>query len=159
MLDRHTIELSNEDKILFPQSNITKGDLITYYEKIAPYMLPFLYNRPLSMQRFPEGIHHEGFFQKNVGDYFPAWIKTVKIKKKEGGSVEYVLCNNAATLVYLANQACVVFHPMLCTMPKMHTPRYLIFDLDPGKASFDCVRATAQQIKKYWTVLTFLLLS
>jgi len=147
-LDGHTFELSNEDKILFPKSKITKGELIEYYKKVAPHMLPYLHNRPLSMQRFPEGIGHAGFFQKNAGDYFPSWIKTVTIAKKEGGSVEYVLCNNAATLIYLANQACIVFHPMLCMVPKIHTPRYLIFDLDPGRASFDMVRKTAQYIKK-----------
>ena len=97
-----TIELSNLTKELFPQDHITKGDIIQYYHDIADIMVPHMKNHPITMQRFPNGIAEEGFFQKNISDYFPSWIKSVPIKKQEGGIVRYALCNDPATLsIYL----------------------------------------------------------
>src|SRR4030042_5592029 len=100
-IDGHEIELSNEDKILFPQSKIAKGELIAYYEKIAPYLVPFITNHPITMHRFPDGIDEEGFYQKEIGAYFPSWIKRKTIKRRSNEKVvTYVVCNDAATLVY-----------------------------------------------------------
>jgi bifunctional non-homologous end joining protein LigD len=145
-IGKRTIELSNEDKILFPDG-FTKGDVITYYQTVAPYMLPLIKNRPLMMQRFPSGIEHEGFYQKNVGDYFPSWIKTERIAK-EGGSVDQVICNDAATLVYLANQACITLHAWLSRADKINYPDRMIFDLDPSTHDFKIIRSTALEFKK-----------
>jgi len=142
------IKSSRESKILFPQSNITKGDLLEYYQKIAPLMLPYLKNRPLVMQRFPDGITKEGFYHKNAPEYFPAWIKTINIPREDGKPVHYVLCNNKKTLLYLVNQATIVFHGWLSKINKLNYPDKMIFDLDPsGKAKFKDVQEAAKKIK------------
>jgi bifunctional non-homologous end joining protein LigD len=142
---KRVIELSNQDKQLFPEG-FTKGDVIDYYQAVAPYMVRLIKNRPLMMQRFPSGIEHEGFYQKNVGDYFPAWIKTVSVAK-EGGSVDHVICNDAATLVYLANQACITLHAWLSRYDKLNYPDRMIFDLDPSKHDFKMIRSIALEFK------------
>lgn len=144
-IGKHIIELSNQDKILFPDG-FTKGDVIEYYQAVAPHMLPLIKNRPLMMQRFPSGVEHEGFYQKNVGDYFPSWIKTVRVAK-EGGSVDQVICNDAATLVYLANQACITLHAWLSRADKLDYPDRMIFDLDPSKHDFKIIRSIALEFK------------
>ncbi|HRN78540.1 MAG TPA: non-homologous end-joining DNA ligase [Candidatus Dependentiae bacterium] len=146
---KYIIELSNEDKILFPKSKITKGDLINYYDRIAPVMIPYVKDRPLTMRRFPDGIATEGFYQKDIPDYFPSWIKSIAIKKSQGGTTAYVLCNHDATLVYIANQASIEQHIWLSRVSKLNYPDRMIFDLDPsGKASFTLVKWTAKTIKK-----------
>lgn len=142
------IEFTNQDKILFPKSKITKGDLIEYYKKIAPLILPYLKNRPLVMQRFPDGIEKEGFYHKNAPEYFPSWIKTFNIATKDNKPVHYVLCNNKKTLLYLVNQATIVFHGWLSKINKLNYPDKMIFDLDPaGKATFKEAQEAAKIIK------------
>jgi bifunctional non-homologous end joining protein LigD len=143
----HTIETSNEDKIFFPESGITKGDLIHYYKDIAPIMLPHVQDRPITMHRFPDGIEGEGFYQKEIPDYFPQWMDRVRIKKKEGGENEQVVCNNAAALVYLANQACITPHVWLSRTDKLNYPDKLVFDLDPPGDEFEPVRKAAYTLK------------
>jgi bifunctional non-homologous end joining protein LigD len=146
---RHTIKTSHEDKKLFLPSAITKGQLIDYYYKIAPFMIPYMKNHPVTMVRYPEGIKEEGFYHKDAPEYFPSWIKRVAIKKKEGGSVNYVVCNDQATLVYLANQNCITPHLWLSRIDKLDFPDRMIFDLDPSPGvSFSLVRWTALQLKK-----------
>ncbi len=144
-IDNHEIAITNPDKILFPKSKITKMALIEYYQAIAPIMLPYLKDRPLMMHRFPAGIADEGFYQKDVGDYFPDWIKRTTVPKREGGHNTYVVCNNAATLVYLANQACITPHIWLSRLDALDNPDRMIFDLDPGDGAngFAVVRQTA----------------
>lgn len=147
-IDKHEIELSNVDKILFPVSQITKGDLINYYQNIAPIMLTYMREHPIAMQRFPDGIAHEGFYQKNIDNYFPDWIDRVTIKRKsDARGVDYVVCNNAATLVYLANQAVVTIHLLLNTSDKLNYPDRMIFDLDPVQVSWPVLVEIAQQLK------------
>ncbi len=145
-LGRYVIEITNFDKILFPKSKITKGDLINYYAKVAQFMLPYTKDRPISMVRFPSGINKEGFFQKEAGSYFPKWIKTKKIKK-EDGHVNYVIINNAAILVYLANQACISPHIWLSKIDKINYPDRMIFDLDPSGIHFSKVQQAAILLK------------
>ena len=106
----HDVKITRPDKILFPEDGITKRDLVDYYRRIAPWILPHLRDRPLALERYPDGIDKPGFFQKTTPFYYPGWIETVTIKKKMGGTVRHVVCNNAATLVYLANQACLTPH-------------------------------------------------
>ena len=105
----HTIPLSRPDKLLFPESGVTKEDVVSYYRKIAPLILPHLKDRPLTLQRFPDGIDENGFYQKEAGDYFPDWITAREIKT-ESEVKHQVICNDEATLVYLANQACITPH-------------------------------------------------
>src|SRR5437868_487665 len=96
------VKLSSLDRVLFPADGITKGDVINYYQRIAPVMLPHIENRPLMLQRFPNGIDEDGFFQKNIASYFPKWIKRVTVDKN-GGTVTHAIANDADSLVYLAN--------------------------------------------------------
>jgi bifunctional non-homologous end joining protein LigD len=149
-LDGHEVKLSSQDKILFPKSKITKGDLVSYYQRIAPYMIPLIYNHPLTLRRFPNGITHEGFYQKEVSAYFPKWIKRKEIKRRSVDEfVTYAIGNDTATLVYLANQGTLVFHIWLSTAQKITHPDRMIFDLDPSNnRSWPQIKKTAKQIKK-----------
>src|SRR5215469_15897700 len=108
-VDGHDVNITRPEKILFPEDGITKGDLIRYYQRISPWMLPHLKDRPLAMQRFPDGIDQPGFFQKAIARYYPGWIRRVTVQK-QGGAVTHVVCDDMATLVYLANQASVTPH-------------------------------------------------
>jgi bifunctional non-homologous end joining protein LigD len=140
---RHDVELTRTAKGLFPADGITKGDLIGYYRRIAPWMLPHLQDRPLAMERYPDGIDQPSFFHKAVPSYFPDWIKRVTVKKA-GGTITHVVCNNEATLVYLANQACITPHIWLSRIDKLCCPDQMVFDLDPSSETFEPVRATAR---------------
>jgi bifunctional non-homologous end joining protein LigD len=146
----HTIELTHSDKLLFPADalhprDITKGELIDYYLRIADTMLPYLRDRPLSMERYPEGIGGERFIQKDVPEYFPPWIERIEVAKKTGGEITQMLCNNPATLVYLANQDCITPHPWLSRKDALDYPDKLVFDLDPP-GEFTPVRQGAGHI-------------
>jgi bifunctional non-homologous end joining protein LigD len=146
-IDRHEIKISRPEKVLFPGEGITKGELIEYYARIAPRMLPHLRNRPLTLERYPDGIGTKRFFQKEVSSYFPDWIRRVTVPKV-GGTVTHVVCNDAATLVYLANQACVTPHIFLSRVDKLDYPDQMVFDLDPQGEDFEVVRSTAQAFKQ-----------
>ncbi|MGQ9572224.1 MAG: non-homologous end-joining DNA ligase [Dehalococcoidia bacterium] len=142
----HTVETSNADKVLFPDDGITKGDLIEYYRQIADTMLPHIEGRPVAMHRFPDGLAGEGFYQKDAPDYFPDWVTRVSVKK-ENGTVEHVICDKAATLVYLANQACVTPHVWLSRLDDLNKPDLLIFDLDPPDGKLKEVRFAARALR------------
>jgi bifunctional non-homologous end joining protein LigD len=146
-VDRREIEISRPEKVLFPDDGITKGDLVEYYARIAPWMLPYLRDRPLTLERYPNGINGKRFFQKEVSSYFPKWIRTATVPKA-GGSVTHVVCNDTATLMYLANQACVTPHILLSRVDKLDTPDQLVLDLDPQGDDFEVVRATALDFKQ-----------
>lgn len=140
--------VTHKDKVLFPNSGITKNDVILYYEKIADYMLPYMKNRPLTMQRFPNGINEAGFFQKNASTYFPDWILTKQVKK-EGGWVNQVICNNKETLLYLANEYVITFHLSLSKIEKIEFPDRLIFDLDPPNGKFKLAIEAANILRNF----------
>src|SRR5690554_1205552 len=137
------IEISNPDKIIFPNKGITKLEMVKYYEKEADKMLPFLKDRPLTLHRFPDGIDSDGFYQKNASDYFPDFIKRIQVKTEEGENTQ-VLCDSKKSLVYLANQGTVSFHIWLSKKDKMDKPDKVVFDLDPAENSFDTVKKAAQ---------------
>jgi bifunctional non-homologous end joining protein LigD len=148
---RVTVELSNTGKVLFPGDGITKGDLVSYYQAVAGAMLPPLRDRPVSMTRFPDGIDAGGIVQKNVPGYFPDWITRARIRK-EGGSLQQVICDKPATIVYLANQACVELHAFLSRLDHIREPDQLIFDLDPpGAGRFGDVRTCALRLRELLT--------
>jgi len=116
----HKIEITNPDKLLFPKSKITKEALVNYYYQISSIMLPYLKNRAVSMHRFPNGIAQEGFYHKNAPEFFPDWIKTIELNKKDNQeTVNYVVIKNAATLVYLANYGCLTPHVWLSKIDKI----------------------------------------
>jgi bifunctional non-homologous end joining protein LigD len=138
---RRTVEVSNPDKVLYPDDGITKGDLVDYYRRVARFMLPHLRGRPVAMERYPDGIDGQRIFQKDVPDYFPDWIDRTKVEK-QGGSLQQVVCQDAATLVYLANQACITPHVFLSRADRLDHPDQLIFDLDP-EGDFEDARVAA----------------
>ena len=144
---RYRVELSNTGKLLFPGSGISKGGLIDYYRDITTVMLPHLRDRPLTLQRFPDGIRKPGFYQQQRGDYFPDWIRTrSRPRADDGDAVQHVLCNNQATLVYLANQAAITLHGWPARTPRITCPDRLIFDLDPVNDDFAAVCRAARQV-------------
>ncbi len=136
------VEISRPDKPLFP-SGITKFDLANYYAQVAPVMLPHIADRPLNLERYPDGIEGERIMQQRAGKHFPDWIRRVNVRK-EGGTVEHVVAADAATLVYLANQACITPHPWLSRADKLDRPDRLIIDLDPSNGKPAEVRRAAR---------------
>lgn len=147
-VDGREIEVTSPDRILFPKSGITKEELVDYYAAVADIMMPYMKNRLITMHRFPEGIDHEGFYHKDAPDYFPKWIKRKKVKKKDDGFVRYVVCTEPATLVYLAQQACITPHIWLSKIEKLNYPDRLIFDLDPENQPFSFVQKVAFDLKE-----------
>ena len=142
----HGVEISHPEKILFARDGVTKQELVDYYQRVAPCILPHLRDRPLAMECYPDGIDRPGFFRKDVPSYFPAWIRTVTIKKKAGGTVRHVVCDDTASLVYLANQACITPHAWLSRTDKLEFPDQMMFDLDPSGDEFGAVKATARSL-------------
>jgi bifunctional non-homologous end joining protein LigD len=142
----HTVKISRPEKVFFPDSGITKGDLIDYYEQIGKTMLPHVRERVVAMHRFPDGITGEAFYQKEVPGYFPDWIERIKVKK-EGGSLEQLMINNVETLIYLANQACITPHIWLARTDRLDYPDRMIFDLDPSDGAFGPIRDGAHLMR------------
>lgn len=140
-------EVSHLDKIFWPKEGYTKGDLIKYYEEIAPFILPYLKDKPESMNRFPDGIEGESFFQKDLIEA-PNWAKRVAIHSdSENKDVHYLICNNKETLIYMANLGCIEINPWISTYKKTNYPEYLLFDLDPRGVKFAKVVEVALAIK------------
>ncbi len=137
------IEVSNAGKVFFPRAGVTKGDLVDYYVKVADAMLPHVRDRVVAMRRFPDGVDGEGFFQKEVPDYFPDWIETVDVAKVEGGKVRSLICDSAAALAYCAGQGTIEFHAWLSRAESLEEPDRLVFDLDPPGGGFEGVRKAA----------------
>ena len=145
-LGRRTVSLSSLGKVLFPDAGVTKGDLIDHYRRVAGRMVPHMKGRPVSMQRFPDGIEGGGFYQKDAPEYFPDWIRRVTVEKK-GGTVEHAIVDDAASLVYLANQNCITPHVWLSRSDRLHHPDRVIFDLDPPGEDFEAVRFAASALR------------
>src|SRR5918996_2667203 len=124
--------ITHPEKILFPEDGITKGDLASYYEAIAPVMLPHLRRRPITMERYHRGITAPGFFQKDVSKGFPDWLKRVEVPKKDG-TVHHPIANDTRSLLWLANQNSVTIHVWPSRTPNLYNPDICIFDLDPSK--------------------------
>jgi bifunctional non-homologous end joining protein LigD len=143
---RRDVPLTHPGKMLFPDDGITKEDLAAYYRDAAPVMVPLVRDRPVSLQRFNGGIKRPGFFQKNVEKGAPPWVRRVRVGKR-GGSVNHVLANDAAALVWLANQNCITPHVWLSRADRLERPDRMIFDLDPASDDgFALVRRTAREL-------------
>lgn len=153
--DKDKVEVTNPDKIFWPDLGITKGDVIAYYNEMAGYLLPYIQDRPQSLRRTPDGVKSEGFFQKNVAGMVPDWIKTRKIKSASTGeTIEYLICNDKDTLIYLANWGCIEINPWSSRIGSINNPDYIIFDLDPNKASLKDLVTTAKKVKEILDTLT-----
>ncbi|RYD77022.1 MAG: DNA ligase D, partial [Sphingobacteriales bacterium] len=146
----HNLTLTNLSKLYWPKEKITKGDLIAYYDTMADFILPYLKDRPLSLKRNPNGILDEGFYHKDAGEQAPAWVKKYDVKSDSTKKiVNYIVCNNKATLLYIANLGSIEINPWNSTTRKDEYPTYMIIDIDPSdKNTFDQVIETAQAVKK-----------
>jgi len=134
------LKLTHLDKVFWPKEKITKGEVISYYEKIAPWILPYLKDRPESLNRHPNGIKGVNFFQKNVKDMPPPWVKTKKIYSESNEDyINYLICQDKETLLYLANLGCIEINPWFSTIKKLEKPTYAVLDLDPEAIGFDKV--------------------
>jgi bifunctional non-homologous end joining protein LigD len=132
-IEGRQLKLTNMDKVLYPAAGFTKGQIIDYYARIAPVLVPHLKNKPLTLKRYPNGVNELPFFEKNATQHRPEWVKTVPIWS-EGNKrdVNYILCNDLPTLVWVANLAAIELHPSLSFGQDITSPRSLVFDLDPG---------------------------
>jgi bifunctional non-homologous end joining protein LigD len=140
-----TVEITHPDKLLFPDDGISKGDIAAYYERVSEWMLPHIKNRPISMQRFPDGIAGKGFFHKDTPDYFPGWLRRVEVPKS-GGTVTHVYACDSDTLVYLVGQNMITPHVWLSRADRLRQPDRIVFDLDPAPgADFAAVRRAARR--------------
>jgi bifunctional non-homologous end joining protein LigD len=142
------VKLSNLDKIFWPEEKVTKGDVIKYYQSVSKYILPFLKDRPQSLLRTPNGIKDGGFFQKDAGQDAPAWVKHQKVYSESvNRDIDYILCNNTATLAYLNNLGCIELNPWHSTVKDLDRPDYMIIDIDPSeKNTFDQVIEAANVV-------------
>jgi bifunctional non-homologous end joining protein LigD len=139
--------ITHPEKLMFPDDGITKGELAAYYETIAPYMLPHLTGRPITMERYQRGIAAEGFFQKDVTRGFPQWLERVEVPKK-GGTVHHPLAGDVKSLLWLANQNTVTPHVWTSRAPDLFHPDVCVFDLDPAVDNPAEVRAAALLLRE-----------
>ncbi|GGY86283.1 ATP-dependent DNA ligase [Streptomyces olivaceoviridis] len=151
---RRTVEIKRPGKVLFPggggAKEYTKGDLADYYRSVAPYLLPHLRGRPLMLERYPDGLDGQRFMQKNTPEHYPEWITRAEVAK-EGGTVTHVVCDDTATLLYLADQACLTLHRWLSRTGRaggLDHPDRLVFDLDPPGDDFGAVREAAAWLRE-----------
>lgn len=143
-----TVETSNDDKVLYPDAGLTKADVIDYYRSVADLMLPHFENRCLTIQRFPEGIGTEGFYQQSRSDYFPDFVAGKTLEKADRSeTVEHIVVNNEAALVYLADQAALTFHGWLSRTGEPRHPDRIVFDLDPAGEDFDTILDCAKLLR------------
>ncbi|MBZ5549233.1 MAG: non-homologous end-joining DNA ligase [Acidobacteriia bacterium] len=127
------LKLSNLEKILYPAAGFTKGQMLDFYVRIAPVLVPHLAGRPLTMKRYPEGVDQEFFFEKNAPMHRPDWVKTAPIwSGSNRRTIHFILANDLATLVWIANLASIELHPSLSLAAQIATPTMIVFDLDPG---------------------------
>src|SRR5271157_1929942 len=127
------LKLTNLEKVLYPATGFTKGQVVDYYARIAPVLLPHLQGRPLTMKRYPGGVNEEFFFEKNAPKHRPEWVKTTPVwSEGNNRTMYYILANDLPTLVWIANLASIELHPSLSLGADIETPTMIVFDLDPG---------------------------
>lgn len=155
-----TIDCSNIDRVVFPDAGagagagagaITKGDILAYYREVASAMVPELARRPLTLERFTKGIAGGGFFQKHWQKHFPSWIDRVEVDGKT--RVVYPICNDAASLVYFANQGAIALHVTTARKDALDHPDLIVFDLDPPERGFALVRTVAKALREVLTAI------
>lgn len=148
-MKRELPDLTHLDKVYWPDEGITKGDLIAYYRAMAPFILPYLKNRPLSLKRNPNGILDDGFYQKDAGEIAPDWIKTEAVYSESSHKmVHYLVCNDVRSLLFVVNLGCIEMNPWNSVIARPDHPDYLVMDIDPSeKNSFDDVIDVALVIK------------
>ena len=138
--------ITHPEKVLFPDDGITKGELADYYERIAPVMLPHIVRRPVTMERFPRGISHKGFIQKDVSKGFPEWLERVEVPKKNG-VVHHPLVTDTRSLLWLVNQNSITPHVWISRAPDVYHPDLCVFDLDPSADDAGMLRDAALALR------------
>ncbi len=144
----HELKFTHLSKIYWPEDKITKRDMFNYYYQIAEYILPYLKDRPLSLNRFPDGIHGPSFYQKDVKGKAPDWMETFPYTNGEGEHKEYLVGEDEATLLWAASLGCIEMNPWFSRIQSPDNPDYCVIDLDPDKNTFDQVIETALEVKK-----------
>jgi bifunctional non-homologous end joining protein LigD len=142
------VAITHPDKVMVPEEGYTKQDIIDYYRAVAPLLLPFLANRPMTLERLPDGVGpgKPHFWQKHTPPGYPEWIPRIELDTEDGGTVPYLLVNDLTTLLYLVNQGTLTFHPWLSRIDHLDRPDFVLFDLDPGPAPFADVILVARKL-------------
>jgi DNA ligase D-like protein (predicted polymerase)/DNA ligase D-like protein (predicted 3'-phosphoesterase) len=144
----HDLKFNNLSKLYWPEDGVSKRDMINYYHEIAPYMLPYLKNRPMSLNRHPNGITGKGFYQKDVTGKVPDWIETMPYRSdSDPAQRNFLVCQNEASLLYMASLGCIEMNPWSSTVKKPDHPDWCVIDLDPGKTTFEQIIQAAQVTK------------
>src|SRR4030095_1961837 len=132
-IGKQTVTITNRQKIYWPDEGFTKGDVIDHYEKIADYILPHLKDRCLSLKRNPNGIKDKGFYHKDACENAPPYVDVFKVKSESNNKIiDYIVCNNKATLLYVANLGCIEINPWNSTIKKPGHPTWMVIDIDPS---------------------------
>jgi bifunctional non-homologous end joining protein LigD len=148
-IDGHHLKFSNLDKVYFPKDGCTKRDVLEFYNRVSPFLLPHLKDRPLSMKRYPNGIHQNYFFQKNAGTHFPDWLRCFPIEEHDPPKINhYPLADNVASLLYLVNLGCIDHNPWMSRVTSLENPDWMLLDLDPVEASFDLLIEAALLVRE-----------
>jgi len=148
-VEDHQLKFTNLKKIYWPKEKITKGALINYYHQMSPYIMPYMKDRPQSLNRFPNGINGESFYQKNMAGKVDKWLKTFKrFSESSGDAKDFLICTDTASLLYMANLGCIEMNPWHSRAHSPLHPDWSVVDLDPGDISFEKVIETAQVVKK-----------
>ncbi len=144
-IGKYSVTISNRKKIYWPEEGFTKGDVIDYYDKVSDIILPYLKDRPLSLKRNPNGINDKGFYHKDAGENVPSFVDVFKVKAESNNKIiDYIVCNNKATLLYVANLGCIEINPWNSTIKKSANPTWMVIDIDPSdKNTFSEVVDTA----------------
>ncbi|MVN21409.1 DNA ligase D [Mucilaginibacter arboris] len=149
LLAHKNLKLTHLDKLFWKNEKITKGELLYYYEQISGYILPYLKDKPLSLNRHPNGIDAPGFFQKDVNvEQMPGWIKTVPVYSESNQKeIDYLICNDVDSLIFTANLGCIEINPWLSSYKKPENPEFMVIDLDPDGNDFSEVKQVALTVK------------
>jgi bifunctional non-homologous end joining protein LigD len=131
-VDGRRLKVSNLDKVLYPETGFTKGQVIDYYARIAATLVPHLRERPLTLKRYPNGVEAGFFFEKNCPSHAPEWVAQAPVPADKGKTIRYCMAQDTATVVWLANLAALELHPLLSRYPDVEQPTLVVFDLDPG---------------------------
>ena len=146
------MEISNPDKVMFPDTGTTKAELVGHYKRVAPLMLPWVADRPLTLERYPNGTGQKGFLQKNASKHFPDFVGRVEVPKNDG-TVNHPVIDSADGLTYLANQGTITFHVWTSRIPRLDVPDRLVMDLDPSEDDLGKMRSVVDATRE--TMVSF----
>jgi len=153
-VDGHRLTLTNLDKVFYPKAGFTKAEVIHYHVQIAPYLLPHLHDRAITMKRYPDGVDGEYFYEKEAPSHRPKWVQTTQVAKGSGGAINYCMIHDLPSLVWVANLADLELHTFLHRAPDVDRPTMMAFDLDPGPpADIVLCCQIALQLKAFFDAL------